>query len=1320
MNYFFNRCFEKKRIKKLLVWIYRTKGEYETLRLVELLKKIGFKYSTISGLSLGLEDLNLPIDKSQSMYFSEKNNSYIEMANNMANLTDFEKLQQTISLWLETNELIKEKSIKNFQISQKLNPLYLMAFSGARGNISQVRQLVGMRGLMADPQGEILDFPIRSNFREGLTLTEYIISCYGARKGIVDTALRTATSGYLTRRLVDVAQHVIIDQEDCKTHYSIWIGEYRNQNRRLLSTKTRILGRVLAKNILFKKTNQYFKKNTAINPKIATTLSSKLKKVPIRSPLTCQTLNSVCQLCYGWNLASEDIVSLGEAVGVLAAQSIGEPGTQLTMRTFHTGGVFSGDITDQIQSPIDGVVSFSFVVLGHIVRTALGQIAFLTKQPSSVAISNRNTTRSLFLPTHSLLFVKHNENIYKHQLVAEYDIETKLKSTGQKTYVEQDLCINYDGQVFFENLTVLEKRRRNLVIRQYTQSLGTLWLTKILQFELIRHTPIIPQYLDIVSQRLPTQEFELIIENSSNYCEFLYMKSHQDFLSDSKVMLPKATILQFRFSYTYDSIIFLNKFYFFINSIPNHKKLNIYLNFNLRIANLLGSINNFNLEKSISLRHHYFHIIHINSRTHFIHSYRKPLVIKAKNKNQKRKTIAHSYHSLPRYHYWKTNLPQFGYWNHQIKYVYNLTNRIINRRTYFSGYKLLNTRIYHSNITYLVYFRYINKKLIDQLITLDHTKRQSNLENLRIKTCQKIGKKTFINYSINANKPKLYDIYYLNNANNIKYSTQKKLCFLTLNRKMYWSCFIQLSSIKIDQLADTNSNYIYFNYFSEIYESNCSLSHFRPLIDRNKFEIKNIVNYKSELKYWKQFARIILFSKNWKNNNTRFYFNKLKTSSIYEFKCVYEQFKLDNLALLKNIDISIPNIKKRYQAKKYKTNLYIKNQKIDRIIYNPIINSYYYSLNYLNIVPHLSKLPYLSLKTKIGSIQNYSYKYNQIHLVNFYNLNLPIQSDFKLKSKNINYKITQFAQTTNKFFLYWFLNLQTIGCLISIQEDTNHQLLNLIEAEEFAEYTQVPYKPNLGYFMRLTSIEDYLIEHQGRIYSRSLNGFSIRLGEPKLVTTNGILHIPHQAIIQKNTRFFTAFYTYYKTGDIVQGIPKIEEFFEARNPFDSDFGSTNLQIQLDTIYQKYKLQYKHKKAVRKSILQIQQVIIKGIQSIYTQQGVFIADKHLEIIIRQMTSKVRVVDSGSTGLLLGEIVDIKWIEYINTRLKANYIDYEPIVLGITRSCLETNSFISAASFQETIRILTNSAIKNKTDFLYGLKENIILGHLIPAGTGSIHF
>ncbi len=1320
MNYFFNRCFEKKRIKKLLVWIYRTKGEYETLRLVELLKKIGFKYSTISGLSLGLEDLNLPIDKYQSMHFSEKNNSHLEMANNIANLTDFEKIQQTISLWLETNELIKEKSIKNFQISQKLNPLYLMAFSGARGNISQVRQLVGMRGLMADPQGEILDFPIRSNFREGLTLTEYIISCYGARKGIVDTALRTATSGYLTRRLVDVAQHVIIDQEDCKTHYSIWIGESRNQSRRLLSTKTRILGRVLAKNILFKKTNQYFKKNTTISPKIATALSSKLAKVPIRSPLTCQTLNSVCQLCYGWNLASEDIVSLGEAVGVLAAQSIGEPGTQLTMRTFHTGGVFSGDITDQIQSPIDGVVSFSFVVLGHIVRTALGQIAFLTKQTSSVAISNIHTTRSLFLPTHSLLFVKHNEKIYKHQLVAEYDIETKLKSTGQKTYVEQDLCINYDGQVFFENLTVLEKRRRNIVIRQYTQSLGTLWLTKILQLELIRYASIIPQYLDIVSQRLPIQEFELTIENSSNYCEFLYLKSDQEFLSNSKVILPKATILQFKFSYIYDSIIFFGKFYFFTNTILNQKKLKLYLNFNLRLANLFGGITNFNLEKSINLRYHYFNIIYINSRTYCIESYRKPLIIKIKSKNQKIKTISHYCPSLLRYAYWKIKLFQFSHWKQQIESVSNPIYKIINRRIYFSEYNLSNSRTYQSNFIYLLCFKYINIKIIDRLVSLYNTKQRSNLHNLKTQTYQKIGKKIFINYFNSANNQKIHDIYYSNKSRSINYLKQKKFYLLTLNRRMYWSCFIQLSSIKVAQLADTNSNYISFNLFYEIYESNFSLSQFRPLMDRNKFEIKNIINYVSELKYWKQLARIILFPKNWNNTNTRLYFNKLKTSSIYEFKYIYAQFKLKNSPLTKNINTTISNIKKRYQTKKHKTNLYLKNQKIDQILYNPIINSHYYSFNYSDIVPYLYELTHLSLKTKMDPIQNHLYKYNQIYLVKIYNLNLPIQTDFKLRFKNINYKITQLEQTTNKFYIYWFLNLQTIGCLISIHEDTNHQLINLIEAEEFAHYAKAPYKPNLGYFIRLTSIEDYLIEHQGRIYSHTLNGFTIRLGEPKLVTTNGILHIPHQATIQKNTRFFTAFYTYYKTGDIVQGIPKIEEFFEARNPFDSDFGSTNLQIQLDMIYQKYKLQYKHKKAVRRSISQIQQIIIKGIQSIYTQQGVFIADKHLEIIIRQMTSKVRVVDSGSTGLLLGEIVDIKWIEHINNRLKANYIDYEPIVLGITRSCLETNSFISAASFQETIRILTNSAIKNKTDFLYGLKENIILGHLIPAGTGSIHF
>jgi len=299
MNYFFDRCFDKKRIKQLLIWWYRAKGESNTIKLIELLKCVGFEYATISGLSIGLEDLQLNVNKSINFAISEKQIQEIQLNEKTGTLTNFEKLQQNISVWVNTNEFIKQKVIQNFQISKKLNPLFLMSFSGARGNLSQVRQLVGMRGLMSDPNGQILEFPIRSNLNEGLTLTEYLISCYGARKGIVDTALRTATSGYLTRRLVDVAQHIIIEHLNCKTQDTIWLSDLKKEHTILMKLKNRLIGRILGKKIVIKKKNTIFNINSEINDKIAFQLSGILNKIPIRSPLTCECLSSVCQLCYG-------------------------------------------------------------------------------------------------------------------------------------------------------------------------------------------------------------------------------------------------------------------------------------------------------------------------------------------------------------------------------------------------------------------------------------------------------------------------------------------------------------------------------------------------------------------------------------------------------------------------------------------------------------------------------------------------------------------------------------------------------------------------------------------------------------------------------------------------------------------------------------------------------------------------------------------------------------------------------------------------------------------------------------------------------------
>ena len=385
---FFDRCFDKNRIKTFIGWLLAHFGENATVYVVEKLKNLGFHFATEAGISLSIDDLQVPSNKNWFLSQAEKDIKRNQNNFQCGNLTPVEQSQQLLDRWHRTSEILRESVIQSFRLTNTLNPVYMMAFSGARGNISQVRQLVGMRGLMADPQGQIISFPIRSNFREGLTLTEYVISCYGARKGVVDTALRTADSGYLTRRLVDVSQHVVVWTFDCKTDAGIHLTEMKEGKKVILSLKKRILGRVLAQEI---PTIAF--RNQQISAQLAQQIVSLKEHVLVRSPLSCSVPNSVCQLCYGWSLSRGRIVSLGEAVGVIAAQSIGEPGTQLTMRTFHTGGVFSGDVIDDIRAPHDGLIRFLQPLLGQLIRTSHGKIAYLTRANGSFAIENNLTER---------------------------------------------------------------------------------------------------------------------------------------------------------------------------------------------------------------------------------------------------------------------------------------------------------------------------------------------------------------------------------------------------------------------------------------------------------------------------------------------------------------------------------------------------------------------------------------------------------------------------------------------------------------------------------------------------------------------------------------------------------------------------------------------------------------------------------------------------------------------------------------------------------------------------------------------------------------
>jgi DNA-directed RNA polymerase subunit beta' len=341
---FINDVADRKVLSTLVSEAYNRLGSTKTVQLLDALKDLGFKYATKSGAGIAIDDIAIPADKDRILAAAEKRIQDIEAQFRRGLITGGEKYQRTIDVWTKATEEITEAMLQNFD---PFNPLYMMAQSGARGNIQQIRQLAGMRGLMTDPSGRIIELPIKANFREGLTVLEYFISTHGQRKGLADTAIRTSESGYLTRRLVDVAQDVIIREEDCKTTEGVALTAIKEGNEVVVSLKERIVGRTAAEDVVApRKREVIVAADQEISEEAAEAIEAAgIESVVVRSVLNCKSRYGVCAKCYGRNLATGKPVEIGEAVGIIAAQSIGEPGTQLTMRTFHTGGVAGFDIT---------------------------------------------------------------------------------------------------------------------------------------------------------------------------------------------------------------------------------------------------------------------------------------------------------------------------------------------------------------------------------------------------------------------------------------------------------------------------------------------------------------------------------------------------------------------------------------------------------------------------------------------------------------------------------------------------------------------------------------------------------------------------------------------------------------------------------------------------------------------------------------------------------------------------------------------------------------------------------------------------------------
>ena len=421
---FINGLIKKKGVQQLCYYCYLRFGLKRTVQMLDELKELGFQYATKSGISIGIDDMLIPGDKFTLVDNTEKEVVKVQQQYLDGAITNGERYNKVVAIWSDITEKVAEQMFKAMERQDKegvINPIYVMADSGARGSKQQIRQLSGMRGLMAKPSGEVIETPITSNFREGLTVLQYFISTHGARKGLADTALKTADSGYLTRRLVDVAQDVIISEIDCGTADGIFVEPITEAGVEVEPLRDRIVGRVSLDKIKDYEGNVIVDVNQEISEELANAVQAAgIERVNIRSVLTCESRRGACARCYGRNLATGRFVELGEAVGVIAAQSIGEPGTQLTMRTFHIGGTATR-ITEQskLEARNSGFVRFIDM---NVVRGRGEHLIAMNRNGLIAIVDEKGREKERYHVVYGArLRVEENQPVKLGELLAEWD-----------------------------------------------------------------------------------------------------------------------------------------------------------------------------------------------------------------------------------------------------------------------------------------------------------------------------------------------------------------------------------------------------------------------------------------------------------------------------------------------------------------------------------------------------------------------------------------------------------------------------------------------------------------------------------------------------------------------------------------------------------------------------------------------------------------------------------------------------------------------------------------------------------------------------------
>ena len=1237
---FINKQMDKGALKNLLAQIYLEFGGAKTATLANTLKNLGYHYATKSGVTISISDLSVPPIKQQLLKEADEEIEKSTKRYLKGEITEVERYTKVIDTWSESTAKLTEQVVKNFD---RLNPVYMMAFSGARGNLSQVSQLVGMRGLMADAQGQIIDLPIRSNFKEGLSVTEYIISSYGARKGLVDTALKTADSGYLTRRLVDVAQDVIIRDHDCHGKKHIKLRGIYDGDTCIVPLVDRLLGRTIAQDIVDADGKVVVESNTTLDRKDIKKIQRLDEKIwaeiekeglDVRSGLTCELEYGVCQKCYGWAMTTQKLVDVGESIGIIAAQSIGEPGTQLTMRTFHTGGVFKGSgAMKYVKADEAGEVVTELKGKTQEERTRHGDVVQKSMLEFDIEIKGAKSSKKYHIPTGARIMVQKGDKVAKDDNIAIYEPVSQGDGSRLTEKATKDITSDLSGEVVYQGFTADEKKDRQGNISRTANKSGVVWVLGGDVYNLPGGSKV------QVKDGQAIKEGEKLAETST-ICEH-----------GGEVRVGEDLVIE--------EVKFEGKK---IKKIVSGKELTIV------IASIMPSNASFEQTKKEQ--------IWTVDKTGEKYIVKSPVDTTVENGMIIAELISEdcSVTSSGEIKYVDVEVDE----NQIITKAGNLvfipeevhqlnkesTLKMVESGTHVTAGTEIVKDVY-CHLDGIVEIKEYNDVIHEVTIRPGEIHQLANVSELKVEEGEVIKKGTLIAEGIKAKETSIVTI---------------------MDSEMD-----DLDIEDLDEEIDTTMN----------------------------LEEDNIANQPIQI--------------------------LVRPVQVIKIQPKDVSINFDSTDELIGI-VPVTQLQ-------YKDGARVRNLDGATLVRTSLVLQMQGYLSHLKGMVELNEKGELKIVVLDKLIVRRELEGNS-------KLNDSLQTELLVKNGETIDPKTPVAKTCV---------LALNDGVASIKNESEDARRLLLVCDSYEEKVKIKAKAvvKAGQFIKqddlLTEDEADRAPVSGQVVSATKSEIVIRAGRPYLISPGTMLQVAQGSLVLRGDMLVTLVYERQKTGDIVQGLPKVEELLEGRKPKDCAIlaeydgtliieedeagGLPKLYLESeegDKTEIKYPIDLKpigtSGNKIKKGqplttgslnphdVMRLcgpevaQQYLVDEVQRVYRSQGVEIADKHVEIIVRQMTKKVKIVDAGDTNLLPGELVEVQLFEKENEAVQANggqVATCEYMLLGITKASLNTESFISAASFQETTRILTEAAVDGKKDLLRGLKENVIIGRLIPAGTGFYH-